>query len=411
MSTEQAGRSRAARAFRIGLVAALALLATAETVVRREKAAYQRGAEDALAPQERVTRALHAALENGTGTVAWPEQTNGRLNVAPDPSTFHRRLPEVNTTLADGDAPRWLILGGTNVYGVCEPGEHLGPVMTRVFLERTQQRVDTVNMGRLDGGPVDALRDYTMNGRRFEHQGVLLVIDLGRDLERTVTPTGWHMRKDDSGKFEVTAPAIDRRERGFRALLRASALARLIDDRRAASGDPREADRQAVERAMQARRGAVEAAFRQEAWFLHRATSVDDGLEALREVLRRLQEQAREEGVPFVVLPLQTPRQMTPRPFAADSQSMMERLRIPYDSPLLEDRVEAEVAKMCTELGIRTVDMRPRWAEWFGAYPDDLIWWRADWSLSSRGHFVVGERLAGELEPENRAMAEARKGS
>jgi hypothetical protein len=411
MANDQTGRSPAARALRIGLAAALALLAISETVVRRETAAYQRGVEDALAPQERVARRLRAAMEDGTGTVPWPEHASGRLILSPDPSTFHRRLPEVNTTLVPTDPPRWLILGGTNVYGACEPGEHLGPVMTRVFLERTQQRVDTVNMGRLDGGPVNALRDYMLTGRRFDHQGVILVIDLGRDLERTVTPTMWHMRKDDSGKFEIAAPIVDRRERGFRALLRASALARLIDDRRSASGDPREADRQAIARAMQSRRGAIEAAFRQEAWFLHRSTAVDDGLAALREVLVRFQQQTREEGVPFVVLPLQTPRQMTPRPFAADSQSMMERLRIPADGPLMEDRVEKALTEMCAELGIRVVDMRPRWAEWFGAYPDDLIWWRADWNLSSRGHFVVGERLAGELEAENRAMLETRKGS
>lgn len=384
------------------IIAVVLLLLLGEGYARHRESSRIAAAESSWTPAEREVRTADTAfatLESNRSSVAtvpafpWSEHPAKSLNISTNLDTYHRRIAEVRVQPEERDKRRILLLGSDNVVGVCEPGEHFGAVVSRVVLEVVGEYWQTINAGQRDTSSFQAYREYRFSSAPYKVDAVVLVVDLSRDGWLLLDEGRWHLSKNAADRWTETPPEPEDGD-GMKALARKSMLLKKLYNRHKAGKDGAFGRMLAAQNLFLDRLGPARGALGQATRLFGKPDHLDRAQYRFRESLRRLKAECGSNGVPLCVVLLPSIRQVEGNAIAEDWRALAERCGIAGESSPVEDALAARYLIATTELAVPVLDGRDVFAEWLAKFPGERMYWSADWNLSSKGHYVLGERLA-----------------
>lgn len=388
------------------LLAAITLLLAGEIAVRTNRSG--RVAELTLQRDEsqRSVAAIRDLLPDTLTKVVWPEHPSGTIAMAPDFSTYHRRVFEVKALPEPREERRFLLYGSENVFGVCAPGEHFGAVLSKIHEERVGKFWQTINAGRWRGTLLESYRDYRAHGSGLSHDALIVVVDLSRDPWRMNDTTRWHLDKNVAREWTEVGPAVPESERGLRGLLRKSALFARGEARWEARSDGAAGRALVLEDFSIEQPGRADSFYAQYLAFADRNRNRERSINAIREVLRLFKSEADTQRVPMFVVGLPSAAATHPAQDGVEvAKVLSDRFGLATPPTEYDDELWQRLSEICKEWAVPLLDSREAFAEWERKFPGERVFWRADYNLSSKGHFVLGEWLAGQLEAVPALMA------
>jgi hypothetical protein len=314
-----------------------------------------------------------------SGTVVpWPEHPGLRF-VYDGPSPNYRRPWAVPDAKPAGIPRRVLMLGDSHLQGVCDTRDN----MTAVLCDELSP-TQVVNCGVFGWSPLDALRYYRdeLKGKQFDT--VVLVLYLGNDIAEMVKPGMVQLVRGADGAWreeETVATAAPSRVRlGLDRLGFGGATAaerRALDARMFCATSP----------------GAIDQGFLQARFFQDEPQRLPQALDALREVLSRLRDTAKQRGADFRLVLLPTKNMVEPDTIADIRALGREQLGLTSESLGLDEHLRAEAGAIGADLGIPVKDLTPALRAARQRDPSAPLYWRADFHLGYAGHRAAAQAL------------------